>query len=81
MIFCNGDMGSVNGLTAGQINGLRASGMTTMIIFNLGVAANGDFTYGTPICSNGVYVGPTNWGARKHCGLRRRVRNLPPAGW
>jgi len=63
MIFCNGDMGGVNGLTPSQINGLRASGMTTMVIFNMGVAANGDFTYGGPICSNGVYVGPTNWGS------------------
>ncbi len=63
MIFCNGDMGGVNGLTPSQISGLRTSGMTTMIIFNMGVAANGDFTYGGPICSNGVYVGPANWGA------------------
>jgi hypothetical protein len=63
MIFCNGDMGSVNGLSASQISGLRASGMNTMVIFNMGVAANGDFTYGSPICSNGVYVGPSNWGS------------------
>lgn len=63
MIFCNGDMGSVNGLTASQINGLRASGMTTIVVFTMGVAANGDFTYGGVICSNGVYVGPSNWGA------------------
>ncbi|HEY9509087.1 MAG TPA: hypothetical protein VIV82_04430, partial [Verrucomicrobiae bacterium] len=62
MIFCNGDMGSVNGLTPSQINGLRASGMTTMVVFTMGVAANGDFTYGGVICSNGVYVGPSNWG-------------------
>ncbi|MBC8096971.1 MAG: hypothetical protein H7Y43_14285 [Akkermansiaceae bacterium] len=63
MIFCNGDMGSANGLTPSQINGLRASGMTTMIIFTMGVAPNGDFTYGGTICSNGVYVGPANWGS------------------
>jgi hypothetical protein len=63
MIFCNGEMGSVNGLTPSQINGLRASGMTTMVIFTMGVAPNGDFTYGGPICSNGVYVGPSNWGS------------------
>src|ERR1022692_3832036 len=61
MIFCNGGMGSATGLTAAQISGLRASGMTTMVIFNLGVATNGDFTYAGTICSNGVYVGPTNW--------------------
>jgi len=32
-----------------------------MIIFTMGVATNGDFTYGGTICSNGVYVGPSNW--------------------
>src|ERR1039457_7074343 len=63
MIFCNGGMGSANGLTASQISGLRVSGMTTMVIFNMGVAANGDFTYGGTICSNGVYIGPSNWGS------------------
>lgn len=63
MIFCNGGMGSASGLTSAQINGLRASGMTTMVVFNMGVAANGDFTYAGTICSNGVYVGPSNWGA------------------
>ena len=63
MIFCNGGMGGASGLTASQISGLRASGMTTMVIFNMGVATIGDFTYGGPICSNGVYVGPSNWGS------------------
>ena len=62
MIFCNGGMGGVDGLTTSQINGLRASGMNTMVIFNMGVSANGDFNYGGTICSNGVYTGPTNWG-------------------
>src|SRR5882757_291999 len=72
MIFCNGGMGSANGLTALQISGLRASGMSTMVIFNMGVAANGDFTYGGTICSNGVYVGPSNWGS-----LLNQCRVLP----
>ena len=62
MIFCNGGMGNSNGLTPSQISGLRASGMNTMVIFNLGVATNGDFISGGTICSNGVYVGPSNWG-------------------
>src|SRR6478736_2639661 len=64
MIFCNGNMGSASGLTTSQINGLRASGFTTMILFTMTVQANGDFTYneGVLICSNGVYVGPSNWG-------------------
>lgn len=72
MIFCNGGMGSASGLTAAQISGLRASGMTTMVIFNMGVAANGDFTYGGTICSNGAYVGPSNWGS-----LLNQCRALP----
>ncbi len=63
MIFCNGGMGNVGGLTTSQINGLRASGMNTMVIFNMGVATNGDFISGGTICSNGVYVGPANWGS------------------
>lgn len=64
MIFCNGNMGSASGLTTSQINGLRASGFTTMILFTMTVQSNGDFTYneGVMICSNGVYVGPSNWG-------------------
>src|SRR5690242_1094036 len=65
MIFCNGNMGSAGGLTTSQINGLRASGFTTMILFTMSVSTNGDFTYngGVTICSNGVYVGPSNWGS------------------
>ncbi|HTL71670.1 MAG TPA: hypothetical protein VL863_00100 [bacterium] len=63
MIFCNGGMGNASGLTASQISGLRASGMTTMVIFNMDVATNGDFISGGTICSNGVYVGPANWGS------------------
>ncbi|HEY4414803.1 MAG TPA: LamG-like jellyroll fold domain-containing protein [Verrucomicrobiae bacterium] len=64
MIFCDGTMGSAAGLTTSQINGLRASGFTTMILFTMSVSTNGDFTYngGVLICSNGVYVGPSNWG-------------------
>lgn len=64
MIFANGNMGSASGLTTSQINGLRASGFTTMILFTMTVQTNGDFTYneGVLICSNGVYVGPSNWG-------------------
>lgn len=64
MIFANGNMGSASGLTTAQINGLRASGFTTMILFTMTVQTNGDFTYneGVLICSNGVYVGPSNWG-------------------
>jgi hypothetical protein len=65
MIFCNGSMGSAAGLTTAQINGLRASGFTTMVLFTMTVQTNGDFTYngGVPICTNGVYVGPSTWGS------------------
>lgn len=63
MIFCNGNMGSANGLTSSQINGLRASSFTTMILFTMTVQSNGDFTYGdgSTVCSGGSYVGPSNW--------------------
>ncbi|WP_150107685.1 hypothetical protein [Pedosphaera parvula] len=63
MIFCNGDMGSASGLTTSQINGLRASGFTTMVLFTMSVQTNGDFTFsdGSTVCSGGVYVGPSNW--------------------
>jgi len=64
MIFCNGNMGSASGLTASQINGFRTSGFTTIVLFAMSVSTNGDFTYGgQTICSNGVYVGPSNWGS------------------
>jgi hypothetical protein len=64
MIFCNGDLGTAAGLTASQINGFRASGLTTMVLFAMSVSTNGSFTYGgQTICSNGVYLGPSNWGS------------------
>src|SRR3984957_21063376 len=69
MVFCNGNdntynMGSASGLTTSQINGFRASGFTTMVLFTMSVATNGDFSYGgQTICTNGVYDGPSNWGS------------------
>jgi len=64
MIFCNGDMGYPNGLTTTEINGYRASGFQTMVLFSMSVSANGDFNYGgSPIVQNGVYDGPSNWGS------------------
>ncbi len=70
-IFCNGDQGNnmgsatdASGLTTSQINAFRASGMTTMILFNMSIASNGDFSYdGQTICSGGSYTGPSNWGS------------------
>jgi len=63
MIFCNGNLGSASGLTASQINGLRASGFTTMVLFTMSVQTNGDFIFsdGSTVCSGGSYAGPSNW--------------------
>jgi hypothetical protein len=63
MIFCNGNMGSASGLSSSQINGLKASGFTTMVLFTMTVQSNGNFSYGdgSLVCSNGSYVGPFNW--------------------
>jgi hypothetical protein len=62
MIFCNGNMATPAGLTTSQINGYRASGMNTMVIFTMDIQANGDFTYaGLTLCSGGSYVGPANY--------------------
>src|SRR5580658_5638791 len=64
MIFCNGNMGSASGLTSSQISGFQASDFTTMVLFAMSVSTNSSFTYGgQTICSNGVYVGPSNWGS------------------
>jgi len=62
MIFCNGNMADPATLTTAKINGYRASGMNTMVIFTMEVQASGDFTYGPyTLCSGGNYVGPSNW--------------------
>jgi hypothetical protein len=70
-IFCNGDRGNnmgsptdASGLTTSQINGFRASGMTTMILFQMSVLTSGDFVYdGQTICSGGSYTGASDWGS------------------
>jgi fructan beta-fructosidase len=42
----------------------KASGFTTLIAFAMHVDADGTLEIGGgPVCSNGVYVGPTNWPA------------------
>lgn len=66
MLFLNGNMGTVAALTTSQINGMRASGFGTVVIFNLRVGANGDLLYGSSpsypaACSNGSYVGDPSW--------------------
>jgi len=64
MIFCNGNMADPATLTTAKINGYRASGMNTMVIFTMTVQANGDFTYGPyTLCSGGNYTGPANFGS------------------
>jgi len=73
VMFCPGNMGYTDGLTTAEINGYRASGMTTMILFTMSVSANGDFTYGgNPIVQNGAYVGPAAWP-----GLLNQCRTAP----
>jgi fructan beta-fructosidase len=40
----------------------KASGFTTLITFAMHVDAEGTFEIGGgPVCSNGVYIGPSNW--------------------
>jgi autotransporter-associated beta strand protein len=40
----------------------KASGFTTLIAFAMHVDADGTLQLGGgPVCSNGVYIGPTNW--------------------
>lgn len=42
----------------------KVSGFTTLITFAMHVDTNGTLEIGGgPVCSNGVYVGPGNWGA------------------
>ena len=41
----------------------KASGFTTLITFAMHVNADGTLMIGGVACSNGVYVGPTNWGS------------------
>jgi hypothetical protein len=41
----------------------KASGFTTLITFAMHVNADGTLLIGGVACTNGVYVGPTNWGS------------------
>jgi len=41
----------------------QASGFTTLIAFAMHVNPDGTLLIGGVACTNGVYVGPTNWGA------------------
>jgi len=42
----------------------KSSGFSTLITFAMHVDANGTLEIGGgPVCSNGVYVGPSNWGS------------------
>lgn len=66
MIFFNSNMGTVAALTPDEINGVRASGFGTIVIFNLRVDASGNLLYGASAsyptaCSNGSYVGDPSW--------------------
>jgi len=41
----------------------KASGFTTLITFAMHVNADGTLMIAGVACSNGVYVGPVNWGS------------------
>ena len=41
----------------------KASGFTTLITFAMHVNSDGTLIIGGVACTNGVYVGPTNWGS------------------
>ncbi|MCW3058222.1 MAG: (lysyl endopeptidase) subfamily protein [Capsulimonas sp.] len=46
-------------------NNARVSGFTTLCLFTMHVQSNGNLDYnGTPIVTNGVYVGDSTWGAK-----------------
>jgi autotransporter-associated beta strand protein len=50
--------------TAPSMSTVKASGFTTLIMFNLDVQSDGTLTHGsTTLVTNGVYVGDPNWGA------------------
>ncbi len=67
--FAPGVEASPTGLTSSQITGLRAANFNTLVLFSMTVETNGDFYYGGGggpnilLCTNGVYVGPANWGS------------------
>jgi hypothetical protein len=50
--------------SATDIANVKVSGFTTIVLFSMDVNANGDLAYdGTVYVHNGVYVGPSGWGA------------------
>ena len=53
-------------LNSGNISALRASGFTTVILFVVDVASNGDLNYNGNhlIVQNGTYVGDSGWPSR-----------------
>jgi hypothetical protein len=63
VLFGPGNQFYPTGLTANAISGIQASSFNTLVLFSMSVQPNGDFIYGgAPICQNGAYVGPSNWG-------------------
>jgi hypothetical protein len=62
VLFGDGSQLWTTGLTSGQISGVQASGFTTLVLFSMSIDSSGNFNYGgQTICSNGNYVGPSNW--------------------
>ena len=67
--FAPGVEASSTGLTSSQISGLQAAGFNTLVLFSITITADGSFYYGGGggpnilLCTNGAYVGPSNWGS------------------
>ena len=67
--FAPGVEASPTGLTPGQIAGLQTANFNTLVLFSITITTNGTFYYGGGggpnilLCTNGAYVGPSNWGS------------------
>src|SRR5712671_645361 len=67
--FAPGVEASPTGLTPAQIAGLQTANFNTLVLFSITIEPNGNFYYGGGggpnilLCTNGTYVGPSNWGS------------------
>jgi autotransporter-associated beta strand protein len=67
--FAPGTEASPTGLTPDRISALKATTFNTLVLFSITIDTNGNFYYGGGggpnilLCTNGAYVGPSNWGS------------------
>src|SRR5712664_360545 len=67
--FAPGVEASPTGLIPAQIAGLQTSNFNSLVLFSITIGPNGNFYYGGGggpnilLCTNGTYVGPSNWGS------------------